>query len=173
VPDHQEGAEAARAPSILYHGLRAAGSFVTSMSISYAHVNNRCRRAWHGAPGLRPPAQLRRARLAGDLLHDRDGALADERDRHRVGAHALARDAAGSVGCTQSVQMTAAGWIGLALVVLFFASWTFLEYVAFRGVGERRYKSGSAFAEVVETAVGVHATQGAAWEALKKAAASG
>ena len=26
------------------------------------------------------------------------GALADERDRHRMGAHALARDAAGSVG---------------------------------------------------------------------------
>jgi hypothetical protein len=31
-------------------------------------------------------------------LHDRDGTLADERDRHRVGAHALARDAAGGVG---------------------------------------------------------------------------
>jgi hypothetical protein len=30
-----------------------------------------------------------------DLLHDRDGALAHERDRHRLGAHALARDAAG------------------------------------------------------------------------------
>jgi hypothetical protein len=27
----------------------------------------------------------RRARLASDLLHDRDGALADERDGHRVG----------------------------------------------------------------------------------------
>jgi hypothetical protein len=36
--------------------------------------------------------------LAGDLLHDRDGALADERDRHRVGAHAVARDAAGGAG---------------------------------------------------------------------------
>jgi hypothetical protein len=31
---------------------------------------------------------VRRARLTRDLLHDRDGALADERDRHRVGAHA-------------------------------------------------------------------------------------
>ncbi len=38
------------------------------------------------APGLRPPTP------------DRDGALAHERDRHRVGAHALARDAAGGAG---------------------------------------------------------------------------
>jgi len=37
----------------------------------------------------------------GDLLHNRDGALADERDRHWVGADALARDAAGGVGCAQ------------------------------------------------------------------------
>jgi hypothetical protein len=43
-------------------------------------------------------APVRRARLARDLLHDRDGALAHERDGHRVGAHALARDAAGGVG---------------------------------------------------------------------------
>ena len=41
---------------------------------------------------------LRRAWLARDLLHDRDGALAHERDGHRLGAHALARDAAGGVG---------------------------------------------------------------------------
>jgi hypothetical protein len=33
--------------------------------------------------------------LAG---HDRDGALANERDWHRVGAHAVARDAPGGVG---------------------------------------------------------------------------
>ena len=32
-----------------------------------------------------------------ELSNDRDGALADERDRHRVGAHAVARDAAGGV----------------------------------------------------------------------------
>jgi hypothetical protein len=32
------------------------------------------------------------------LLHERDGALAHERDRHRVGAHAVACDAAGGVG---------------------------------------------------------------------------
>ena len=36
--------------------------------------------------------------MACDLLHDRHGALADERDRHRMGAHALARDATGGVG---------------------------------------------------------------------------
>jgi hypothetical protein len=41
---------------------------------------------------------LRRGRLARDLLHDRDGAFTDERDRHRMGAHAVARDAAGGVG---------------------------------------------------------------------------
>ena len=32
--------------------------------------------------------------MAGDLLHDGHGAFANERDRHRVGAHAVARDAA-------------------------------------------------------------------------------
>jgi hypothetical protein len=36
--------------------------------------------------------------MARHLLHDRDGALADERDRHRVGTHAVACDAAGGVG---------------------------------------------------------------------------
>jgi len=40
----------------------------------------------------------RRERLAGDLLHDRDGALAEEGDRHGLGAHAVARDAAGGMG---------------------------------------------------------------------------
>ena len=35
---------------------------------------------------------------ASELLHHGDGALADERDRHRMGAHAVARDAAGGVG---------------------------------------------------------------------------
>ena len=42
-------------------------------------------------------APVRRARLARDLLHDRDGALTHERDGHGVGTHALARDAAGRV----------------------------------------------------------------------------
>jgi len=35
--------------------------------------------------------------LASHLLRDRDGALADERDRHWLGAHAVARDAASGV----------------------------------------------------------------------------
>ena len=43
-------------------------------------------------------APVRRARLARDLLHDRDGALTHERDGHGVGTDALARDAAGGVG---------------------------------------------------------------------------
>ena len=34
--------------------------------------------------------------------HDRDGGLADERDGHRVGAHAVAHDAAGGVGDAQT-----------------------------------------------------------------------
>src|SRR5262245_12236222 len=48
--------------------------------------------------GLFSPADaVRRLTLARDLLHDRLGALADERDRHRVGPHAVASDAAGCV----------------------------------------------------------------------------
>jgi hypothetical protein len=41
--------------------------------------------------------------LASDLLHNRDGALAHERDRHRMALHAPARDAAGGAGgvCSQ------------------------------------------------------------------------
>jgi hypothetical protein len=41
---------------------------------------------------------LRRPRLARDVLHDRDGALADERDRHRIGADAVAGRAECGVG---------------------------------------------------------------------------
>src|SRR6266567_8694934 len=64
------------------------------------------RRRRHGAPGLRPPAHaVRRERLAlaRDVLHDRDGALTDERDRRRMGAHAVACDAAGGVGGVDEV----------------------------------------------------------------------
>ena len=43
----------------------------------------------------------RRARLAGDVLHDGHGALAHERDGHRMVADAPARDAAGGVGDAQ------------------------------------------------------------------------
>jgi len=53
----------------------------------------------HVAVGMhRQGYDLQRSRLAGDVLHDRDGAFADERDGHRVGADAVARDAAGGVG---------------------------------------------------------------------------
>jgi hypothetical protein len=38
------------------------------------------------------------SRLARDVLHNRDGALADQRDRDRKGADAVARDAARGVG---------------------------------------------------------------------------
>src|SRR3989441_8533512 len=48
--------------------------------------------------------QVRRARLARDLLHDWNGALAHERDRHRMGAYAVSRDAAGRVGSTSAVS---------------------------------------------------------------------
>ena len=45
------------------------------------------------------------------LAHNGDGALADERDRHHVGAHAVARDAAGGVG---GVEEGRQGWLGRA-----------------------------------------------------------
>ena len=62
-------------------------------------VRHRPDRGRDGPSGLRSPAHaLGRARLARDLLHDRHGTLANERDGHRVGAHAVARDAAGGVG---------------------------------------------------------------------------
>ena len=41
-----------------------------------------------------------RNRLARDALHGRNRALAHKRDQHRVGAHAVAGDAAGGVGGT-------------------------------------------------------------------------
>ena len=44
-----------------------------------------------------------------DLLHDRDGALADERDGHGMGAHAAARDAAGGVGRPQRTYINGFG----------------------------------------------------------------
>ena len=59
----------------------------------------RTRRGRHGPPGLRSPTHaVRREGLAGDVLYERDGAFADERHGHRVGAHAVADDAAGGVG---------------------------------------------------------------------------
>ena len=41
---------------------------------------------------------MARPRRRSHLLHDRDGALAHERNRHWVGTDAVARDAAGGVG---------------------------------------------------------------------------
>jgi len=72
--------------------------------------------------------------LAGDLLHDWDGALADERHWYELGAHAVARGASGGVGRTHAIRMMAFDWMALALLVLFGASWMFLEYVTFRGI---------------------------------------
>src|SRR5438105_1622720 len=69
-----------------------------------SHVDGLVGRDWacsgrHGPPRLRSPAHaIRREGLAGDLLHDGDGALANERDGHRVGTNAMARDAVGGVG---------------------------------------------------------------------------
>jgi hypothetical protein len=55
--------------------------------------------AFHGLIRGSPPTHpVRRARLARDLLHDGDGTLANERDGHRVGADAVAGDAAGGEG---------------------------------------------------------------------------
>ena len=48
-------------------------------------------------------------RLAGDVLHKWDGALADERNGHRVGADAMACDPAGSVGDVGSLEDVATG----------------------------------------------------------------
>jgi len=45
-----------------------------------------------------------RPRLARGVLHDRHGALSGQRDRHRVRADALARDAAGGVGRAEASE---------------------------------------------------------------------
>ena len=47
--------------------------------------------------------------MARDVLHDGHGALADERDRHRVGAHAVARDAAGGVESFEDAGLGSVG----------------------------------------------------------------
>ena len=54
------------------------------------------------ALGMAHPATISVSRvtmsaMAGDVLHERDGAHAYERDGHRVGAHAVACDAVGGV----------------------------------------------------------------------------
>ena len=55
------------------------------------------------------------------FLHDRHGALADQRDGHRMGAHAVARDAAGGVESTSARtrrdrSMTDLERLGLAII---------------------------------------------------------
>jgi hypothetical protein len=54
--------------------------------------------AWPAALAVAGELKIEVLVRPGDLLHDWDGALAHERDRHGMGAHAVARDAAGGVG---------------------------------------------------------------------------
>src|SRR5262249_41699239 len=80
---------------------RPSAAIVLPRSLGAPHVarlldRHRPRRHGDAPPGLRSAIDsVRRARLAGDLLHDWDGPLPDERDGHRMGADAVARDAAG------------------------------------------------------------------------------
>jgi hypothetical protein len=91
--------------------LRAAVGFATCSMPSYdrrtprpPHVVGLVGRDWasggrHGSPGLRPPLTRydekgRRATFYTTGMEH----FAHERDRHRVGAHAMARDAAGGMG---------------------------------------------------------------------------
>src|SRR5262249_45593647 len=67
---------------------------------------HRPRRGRDAPPGVRLAADaVRRPRLARDLLHDWDGALAYQRDGHGLGADAVARDPAGGVGDVVAIQM--------------------------------------------------------------------
>src|SRR5437870_1057208 len=72
----------------------------------------------HGAPGLRPSTHaLRREGLARDVLYDRDGALAYERDGHRVGADALAGGQNGPMTLSQLVDLGVV-LVGLVVAIL-------------------------------------------------------
>jgi hypothetical protein len=63
-------------------------------------------------PSATQPLDERGATLyAGDLLYDGNGALPNERDGHRRGAHAVACDAAGGVGGADQGRR---GWLGHA-----------------------------------------------------------
>src|SRR6059058_2625 len=83
--------------------------------------------------------------MALDLLHYRDGALADERDGHRVGAHAVARDAGSGLGCSEETKyMSATALLGIGApacllfsgaVVLFFRGKTVSAFVQLLGAG--------------------------------------
>jgi hypothetical protein len=101
-PYPKEGGTVDQAPPGSTRLRRAPSSVLRPLPLDAPHparllVRHRPRRGRHGAPGQRSPTHaVRRQGLAGDVLHDRDGTLADERDLHRVGAHAVARDAAGA-----------------------------------------------------------------------------
>ena len=86
----------------------------------------------------------RREGLAGDLLHDGDGAFAHQCDGHWMGAHALAREAAGGVGGAPSHKerhrpmiITDLADLGLALVLAIVA----IAVVALLGL-RRRWRCG-------------------------------
>jgi len=64
----------------------------------HSRLGNRSRPRLRCGIGLVRRRRSAPARLTSHVLHDRDGALADERDRHRVGAHAVARGPGGGVG---------------------------------------------------------------------------
>jgi hypothetical protein len=75
-------------------GCRALGS----PHLARLLVRDRPRRRGDAPTWLRSPTDsVRRSWLASDVLHDRDGALANKCDGHRVGAHFAAHDAAGGV----------------------------------------------------------------------------
>src|SRR5499433_2262508 len=96
--ESNERARSTRPTSESSSGLRRVlSALVRPRALGIAHLArllawHRPRRRGDAPPGLRPPVHaVRRPRLACDLLHDRDGALADERDQHRVGTDAVAR----------------------------------------------------------------------------------
>src|SRR5262249_23188409 len=83
---------------------RLLNALVRPRALGAAHLArvlapHRPRRRRNAPSRLRPSIDaIRRARPARNVLHDEHGALAKERDRHRVEAHAVARDAGSGVG---------------------------------------------------------------------------
>src|SRR4030095_13770212 len=67
---------------------------------------HRADRHRHGAARLLSSTDaVRRMRLARDVLHDRNGALTHERDRHRLGTRAVARDTAPNPIATEPLRL--------------------------------------------------------------------
>jgi len=108
--------------------LRAAVGFVALLMPSYDSRSTRSERGWTRGPGSGTSPSAWRVRamisnspgttegLARYLLHYWDGALADERDGHRMGAHAAASIGAGSTcGCRSSLILHAIGSSGFRL----------------------------------------------------------